>query len=441
MVSDLCPRLQKFSDTFCIEKDIQNYVFRSLVEAYGRIMVRSDRMDLSAWHYSLIAINPVMRLLNREFRAPYSFQPLLFDFEVNVEMNYQLRHFVTEFKHSMARIEARTVSIQSHTLKQSLDTAYNAFERFQGRVDEKRADNSYNYIRFIPNSWRPEGMKSLDSYYDFATRVMNQLKALDASLNTYDVDIAEMRRQHKTLLDNVATVRHFEMERTGLIWIPKSELGHFQNVSFIDFQNPSDQQQNSTDPGKAYPFNLDTIITPSDLSALRLMIVEICSGETNSKIVSGSLHTICIIWRHIKAISAFDHSLLSPVQRSWGFEQIKAIEEHRVAMGYDAGTLAATMQKKVNFFQTSHDRHMMEPRSGRNLTRITRGVVVGIVNMRRPCDEKCEQVRRDAQQRLTSDITMSLIFGRIAGTAILYQDIGSIIIVNRRLSSKSTGCI
>ena len=356
MVSNLCPPLREFSDTFCIEKDIQNYAFRSLVEAYGRVMVRSDRMDLSAWQYSLMAIDPVLRLLNRACRAPYSFQPLLFGFEVDIEMNYQIRHFVTEFQHSMARIEARTVSIQSHTLKQRLDTAYNAFERFQGRVNEKRADDGYNYIGFFPNSWRPEGMQSLDSYHDFATRVMKQLKALERSLNTYDVDIAEMRRQHQTLLDHLATVRHFETERTGLIWIPKSELGHFQNVSIINIQDSSAQQQGSTDPDKAYPFNLDSINTPSDLSALRQILVEICSGEKNSKIVSGSLYTTCVIWRHIKAISAFDHSLLSPVQRSWSFEQTRAIEEHRVAMGYDAGTLAATMQNRVNLFQTSHDR-------------------------------------------------------------------------------------
>ena len=123
VVSDLCPSLREFSDTFCIEKDIQNYAFRSLVEAYGRIMVRSDRMDLSAWHYSLIAIDPVIRLLNRACRAPYSFQPLLFDFEIDIDMNYDLLRFVTVFKHSMARIEARTVSIQSYTLKQRLDAA------------------------------------------------------------------------------------------------------------------------------------------------------------------------------------------------------------------------------------------------------------------------------------------------------------------------------
>lgn len=152
MVSDLCPSLREFSDTFCIEKDIQNYAFRSLVEAYGRIMIRFDRMDLSLWHYSLVTINPVIRLLNRACRAPYSFQPLLFGFEINVDMKYQLRRFVTEFKHSMARIEARTVSIQSYTLKQRLDAAYNAFERFQDRVNEKRADHEYNYISFVPNS-------------------------------------------------------------------------------------------------------------------------------------------------------------------------------------------------------------------------------------------------------------------------------------------------
>ena len=128
MVSDLCPKLREFSDTFCIEKDIQNYAFRSLVEAYGRIMVRSDRMELSAWHHSLIAIDPVMRLLNRACRAPYSFQLLLFGFEIDIDMTYQLQHFATEVKHSMARIEARTISGQSHTLKQRVDTAYNTFE-------------------------------------------------------------------------------------------------------------------------------------------------------------------------------------------------------------------------------------------------------------------------------------------------------------------------
>ena len=357
MVSDLCPKLREFSDTFCIEKDIQNYAFRSLVGAYERIMVRSDRMELSAWHYSLIAINPFMRLLNRACRAPYSFQPLLFGFEIDLEMTYQLQHFVTEFKYSMARIEARTIAGQSLTLKQRVDTAYNKLESFQGYINQKMVENRYNIIRFIHYSWRPEGMKRLDSYYDVATRVMKRLKALEGNLNTYDVDIAEMRRQHQSLLNILANVRQFDMERTGLISIPKSELGHFQNVSFINFQNSSDQQQNSTNPDKVYPFDLDTVFTPSDLSALRLITVEICSGEKNTKIISGSLYTICIIWRHIKAISAFDHNLLGPVQRSWSFEQTRAIEEHRVAMGYDAETLAARMQNMVNLFQSSHDRH------------------------------------------------------------------------------------
>ena len=322
-------------------------------------MVRSDRMDLSLWHYSIFAINPIIRLLNRAARAPYSPQPLLFGFEVDTDMRYQIKHFVAQFQHSMARIEAKIVPIQSHTLKQKVDTAYKAVERFQRHVNEKRAEKWYKYIdfHFLPNGWRLEGMKSLDSYYNFATRVIKQLKALEGSLNTYDVDIAEMRRQHKTLLDDLATVRHFEMERTGLIWIPKSELGHFQNVSFINFQNSSAQQQNSTDSGKAYPFELDTIITPSDPSSSRLMMVEICSGERYTKIVSGSLYSLCVIWRHIKAGSAFDHSLLSPVQRMWSFEQTRAIEEHEVAMAYDAGTLAATMQNRVNLFETSQDRH------------------------------------------------------------------------------------
>lgn len=314
-------------------------------------MVRSDRMDLSVWHYSLTAINPIIRLLNRACRAPYSFEPLLFGFEFDTEMNYQLRRFVTEYEHSIARIEARIVSVQSHTLKERLNTAYNTFQQFQHRVNQKRADNGYNYISFIPNSWRSKGMKSLDSYYNSATEVMKQFKVLEEDLNTYDLAAVEILRQHKTFLDVLATVRHFKTERTGFIWIPKSELGHFENTSFIDLQNRSDQQQNGTDPDKAYPFNLDTIITPSDLSALRLRIVEICSGEKKSKIVSGTLYMTCVIWRHIKAESAFDHDLLSPVQRSWSFEQTVAIEEHRVAMGYDVPTLAATMENQMDLFR------------------------------------------------------------------------------------------
>ena len=260
MVSNLCPPLRDFSDTFCVEKDIQNYAFRSLVEAYGRTMVRSDRMDLSWGQYSLTAIDPVLRLLNRVCRAPYSLQPVLFAFEVDTEMEIQIRHFVTEFQQSIARIEAKTVSIQSHTLKQSLDNAYIAFERFQSRVNEKRAYNGYKYIRFIPNSWRPEGMQILDSYYDFATLVMKQLKALEASLNSYDVDVAEMQRQHKTLLVHLATVRHFEMERTGLIWIPSQSSDTSRMFPSSTFKTPP--LNNRTAPTQTRPILSTSIQSP-----------------------------------------------------------------------------------------------------------------------------------------------------------------------------------
>ena len=69
-----------------------------------------------------------------------------------------------------------------------------------------------------------------------------------------------------------------------------------------------------------------------------------------------------------------------------------------------------------------------------------RRVGVDVVNKRRSCDEGCEQVKRDAQQTLTSDLGMFLISGRITVAAIWYQGIRSIIIVHSRLSSKSTGC-
>ena len=124
-------------------------------------------------------------------------------------MRYQLEHFVAQFQHSMARIEARIVSIQSHTLKQRLDTAYNAFEWFQSRGHEKRADNGYNHIGFIPNSqsnqtvpeWLDRGTISWRFDYTHRIKRNNRRTAIKKQRKKAESAASASERQH----DNTAT--------------------------------------------------------------------------------------------------------------------------------------------------------------------------------------------------------------------------------------------
>ena len=362
MLSTLCPQLQAFSDSFCIEKDIQNHAFRSLVEVYTTTVMRSDRMHLSFWHYWVAPINPVMRLLNKECRIPYIYQPRLFDFQIYAEMRFQLRHFLTESRQSIDRVEAEINRFKSRPLDHSLKAVTNTFKEFQRRTRQKRErTRSYPFEmihRILPARYlhSPEGIKRLNEYHDLSVRILQRLTDLKTSLAAYDTSIVDMKRQHNRLLVVMASGSRFDLGRNGVISVPRLEIGNLANASFVDFQNPSQAEEDgSTGVVSHYDYNLDTVFSPSDRAALRQGVVQVCLEGTNVNIVSGFLSTICILWRQITSRSEFDGGLLGPVQRSWSFEQTKAALEHRKLMGYDDDGISEDFVRYYRAYQEGEE--------------------------------------------------------------------------------------
>ena len=363
MSSTLCPQLQAFSDSFCTEKDIQNHAFRSLVEAYTTIIMRSDRMHLSFWHYWVAPINPIIRLLNKECRIQYIYKPRLFDFQIYTEIQFQLQHFLTESRQSMDRVEAEINRFTSRPLDHSLKAATNKFKEFQQRIGQERErTRSYTFEfmhHILPASYfhSPEGIKRLNEYYDLFTRILQRLKDLETSLAAYDISIVNMKRQHNRLLAIMASESRFDLGRNGVISVPQSEVSNLANASFVDFQNPSLAQLEDglTRDVYNYDYDLDTVFSPSDRAALRQGMVQVCLEETNLNIVSGFLYTICILWRQVTSRSEFDEDLLGPVQRSWSFEQTRAAFEHRKLIGYDDDSISEDFVKYYREYQEGEE--------------------------------------------------------------------------------------
>ena len=183
MSSTLSPQLQNCSDIFCIEKDVQNHTFRSLVEAYIIIIMRSDRMQLSFWHHWFAPIKPVMRMLNRECRIPWIYEPRLFDFQIHAEFHFQLQHSLTESKHSMDRVEAEINRVKSRPLDHLLEEATNTFKDLQQRTKQEgeRRRLPFAFLRHIlPASYFHSlgGIKGPKEYYLLLRRHIRTIRII-----------------------------------------------------------------------------------------------------------------------------------------------------------------------------------------------------------------------------------------------------------------------
>ena len=156
-----------------------------------------------------------------------------------------------------------------------------------------------------------------------------------------------MKRQHSRLHVIMASESGFDLALNGVISIPRSELSNLANASFIDLQNPSltKPEDGSTRDPLRYDYNLDMVLSPSDVAALRRVVLQVCLEKPNVYIVSGFPHKICILWRHATSRSEFDGDLLGPVQRSWSFEQARVEIEHRKSMGYDDDSISQEFAK------------------------------------------------------------------------------------------------
>ena len=363
MSSTLCPQLQAFSDSLCIEKDIQNHGFRSLVEAYTTIIMRSDRMHLSFWHYWVAPINPVLRLFNKECRIPVLFQPRLFDFQIHAEIKFQLQFFLTQSRRSMDRVEAEINGLKPRSLDHSLKTAMNTFKEFQRRTGQEMKRTRPYPLEFIRNILparqfhSPERMKRLSEYYNLFIRIFQRLKDTTTSLAAYDTNIVNMKRQHNRLLAIMTSGSHFDLKRNGVVSVPQSEVSNLANASFIDFQHPflAHSEDGLTRDVLSYDYDLDTVFSHTDRAALRQGLTQVCREETNVNIDSGFLYTMCILWRQVMSRSEFDEDILGSVQRSWYFEQTKAAVEHRKLIKYDDDSIDKDALKYYRQYQKGEE--------------------------------------------------------------------------------------
>ena len=262
-------------------------------------------MDLSWAHHYLIPINPTIRLLNTQTRFPYSFGPRLFDFQSNTEINFQLKHFISELTLSMDEMEVAIAPINSRTLHTSLNTATNAVRAFQQQINQRKIS------------------EELTKHKALCDRILDHLLVFGERLNNHETDVIEMRRENVRLINALKHSSRFEFTHTGEIEIPSSEINSLQDTSFLNLQHNSAEKQSEQEI-PIYNYDLDTVLTPNDLSTFRQSTAQICSQGRNVKIISGSLELICIFWRHVTMISRYDHNPLSAVQRSWSYEQARS---------------------------------------------------------------------------------------------------------------------
>ena len=327
------------------------------------MILRSDRMDLSFWHYWVAPVNPVLRLLNKECRIPYIYEPKLFDFQIYTELHFQLQHFLTESRQSMDRVEAEINRFNSRSLRNSLKAATNTFKELQrqtGQGWESAGSNVADFMRHIlPARFfhSIDGIQRLKEYYDISSRILQRLKDLQMSLAAFDTSIVHMKRQHNRLLTIMARLSGFDLGRKGVISVPHSVISSLANASFINFENSSLAQPENgmTRDESNFDYDLDTVLSPSDRTALRQVVVQICLEENNLSIISGFLYTICFLWQSLTSRSEFDEDLLSDVPRSWSFEQRKAALEYRKLIGHDDHSISENLVRYYRDYREGNE--------------------------------------------------------------------------------------
>ena len=337
-----------------------NHEFRTFVNAYARVISRTDYMELS---FSRVLIWPLwehtLRFINDYSLIPWLPHPKLYSLQVKSEIRFQSKQFIDKSLAAMDRIEANFAMMQqlhdSHSLHQLLETANDAISKHQQKlsqtIDGLKDVNLFRQLFSQMFSDRKE-RQVLNEHYARGDRMRNRIQALMETILIYGIDSARLKAELYHLRTSFTHVASFELSSHGLIAIPATLQAQIRLRPFSwlrpswgeAYNSGSRSLEHITTASNQYQYNLD-MIDENNVISLRSAIAELCRESKNQNIHSGSLYTICKIWIYAMTMSELDDDLLAGIQRSWILERLKAIRRYEKENGADYEHVANVVAK------------------------------------------------------------------------------------------------
>lgn len=347
-VAKIHPVYENFSRSFCLERDIMNYKFRTFVNFYASIATRSDYEDFNLFWSFLFPLQWFLQTINRHAHSKLLPAPKLYNFQITSEFRYQANRFVDESLGALDRIDASFSAIDrlhnSGSLFTLLETAMDAIHLYQQQLNHTRYESkeSSSWLRAF-QLIKPSGDQALQLFQDHyarSDRMRNRIDTLRQIIPIYARDTMNLRAELHHLRTSFKLVASFDFATKGVVALPQAQIGDSQ-ISWLrpDWrQEPSDTKDKSP-ASKPYYYDLNRV-NYTDSSSFFFEITPVCEARVNREMVNGPLYMICNIWNYARMFSEIDDDLFKGIQRSWVRERLEALRRYREEIRADPEYLA-----------------------------------------------------------------------------------------------------
>ena len=319
LASDLGLKLDNFSSTLAMERDIVNHVFRGWVDSYAKIVATSDTAPFSLGSFLLFPWIPGLRMWNHLFLIPLLPQPRVYDIQVKAEIAFQRQSFLDHSEEALGNIDFTLLPIQNSgvvtSLTQQLGAAIMGIEAYQRDLNQ-RIDALRNNIYWHLFSHESQHIKELRRYSALNDRILIRLRSLDALVARYESDFKSLRMGLHQLRRSFQYMPDFEFSPAGLISIPSNLSLELKPPPFFVLTRRGGREEAS---GRSkfklggscddWAYDLGRV-NDTEVMAQRAAIAEFCKESDNYVMRSGFLYTVCNIWSQARLLSEIDDDLL-----------------------------------------------------------------------------------------------------------------------------------
>ena len=318
---DLAIQLDRFSFTFCWEKDIMNHALNTFVKSYAMLAPLSDSEDLTLPSILLFPGLHLMQLISQKSLWPWIPGPKLYSFEIKAELQFQKKRLIDEFTAALDRSDAsfRTTgySHNSNSSNRYLEAAIDHVTIHQQIVREMIDNSNTSLWRWTHQS---EETANLERHYRLGQRVRGHLLLVQEAMEAYEIYSRRLRSDLQRYLQTMHWSPSFGFSPQGSLALPAHLLYQTHNVSFlsrgqsteIDDDGDSRDVSHITPHAHVFLYDLDSI-DDTRARKSRSEIAQLCKTQQNVMMDSDNLYTICMIYNLSANVSPLEDDPLSSV--------------------------------------------------------------------------------------------------------------------------------
>lgn len=293
ILTDLGCRWDSFSRTFCIEKDLVNHEFRTLVEDYA-IAMTSDLRTISWYSLVLYPSYHLGAFINGLFRSRWLPQPQLYSLQVKAAMRFRTKQFINEAMASLKRVDLLRLP-NPVGLTEAFDAALAMNSVYQQHLEAMIKQSTF------ADRWM--GKNDIKAVKRASTLAKNNRRLiLDIKMvaGNYGIYTQQLTNKLIHMRQNLADGDRFE----------------FSPTSFWSFSEPSLGSFNSSNSAR----NL----------AFRSKIARLCKNRENGRTVPREMYAVCLLNDLRVTVSIIDDDIFFNVQRNWYTVRTEAMDRYDI---------------------------------------------------------------------------------------------------------------